>query len=92
MNCTTCNSLAKKNGKNRAGAQKYKCLTCGKVFTTTEKLEGKRLSTDKIEMCIKLLVEGNSVRSTERLQAFIEIPSSACWKSLERAVWLFRKT
>ncbi|HEV7643312.1 MAG TPA: hypothetical protein VGO50_05150 [Pyrinomonadaceae bacterium] len=67
MNCPNCKSIVKKNGKNRTGEQKYKCLSCGKVFTSTEKLEGKRLSADKIELCIKLLVEGNSVRSTERI-------------------------
>jgi transposase-like protein/IS1 family transposase len=67
MNCSTCNQTSKKNGKDRKGNQKYKCLSCGSVFTTVEKLEGKKLSADKIELCIKLLVEGNSVRSTERI-------------------------
>ncbi len=67
MNCPNCNSLGKKNGKDRNNNQRFKCLSCGKTYTATEKLEGKNLSADKIELCIKLLVEGNSIRSTERI-------------------------
>lgn len=67
MNCPTCKEQSKRNGKDRKGNQKYKCLSCKKVFTATAKLEGKKLGADKIELCIKLLVEGNSIRSTERI-------------------------
>ncbi|NOT46618.1 MAG: IS1 family transposase [Acidobacteria bacterium] len=67
MHCPNCESLTKKHGKDRKGNQRFRCLSCGKTFTTTERLEGKNLSADKIELCIKLLVEGNSVRSTERI-------------------------
>lgn len=67
MNCPNCKEASKKNGKDRKGNQKFKCLSCNSVFTATAKLDGKKLSADKIELCIKLLVEGNSVRSTERI-------------------------
>ncbi len=67
MNCSKCKSLGKKHGKDRNGNQRFRCLACGKTYTATEKLEGKNLSADKIELCIKLLVEGNSIRSTERI-------------------------
>jgi len=67
MNCPDCNSSVKKHGKDRKGNQRFRCFACGKTFTTTEKLEGKNLSADKIELCIRLLVEGNSIRSTERI-------------------------
>lgn len=67
MNCQNCKSLGKKNGKDRNGNQRFKCLSCGVTYTATEKLGGKNLSADKIELCIKLLVEGNSIRSTERI-------------------------
>jgi hypothetical protein len=40
MNCTTCNEVAKKNGKDRRGAQKYKCLSCGNVATGRLELDG----------------------------------------------------
>jgi transposase-like protein len=67
MNCPECKSLPKKHGKDRNGNQRFRCLACGKTYTAPEKLEGKKLSADKVELCIKLLVEGNSIRSTERI-------------------------
>jgi transposase-like protein/IS1 family transposase len=67
MNCAKCNTVSKKNGRDRKGNQKYKCLSCGAVFTTKPKLDGKKLAADKIELVIRLLVEGNSIRSTERI-------------------------
>jgi len=67
MNCPNCKEASKKNGKDRTGEQKYKCLTCGSGFTTKPKLEGKRVPAAKIEMAINMLVEGCSVRSVERL-------------------------
>lgn len=67
MNCPTCKSLSKKHGKDRNGNQRYRCLACGKTYTANERLEGKNLSPGKIELCIRLLVEGSSVRSTERV-------------------------
>lgn len=67
MNCPNCKETSKKNGKDRSGEQKYKCRSCGSVFTTKLKLEGKRVPANKIEMVINLLVEGTSVRSAERI-------------------------
>lgn len=67
MNCPNCKSLPKKHGKDRNGNQRYRCLACGKTYTANERLEGKNLSPDKIELCVKLLVEGSSVRSAERI-------------------------
>ncbi len=67
MNCPNCNSLPKKHGKDRYGNQRFRCLACGKTYTANERLEGKNLPVDKIELCINLLVEGNSVRATERI-------------------------
>jgi transposase-like protein/IS1 family transposase len=94
MNCQNCKTLAKKNGKDRKGNQKFRCMACNKVFTTIEKLEGKRLSVDKIELCIKLLVEGNSVRSTERITGvhrdtilrLLEVVGSRCLAIQENLV------
>ncbi len=67
MNCPNCKTIAKKNGKDRSGGQKFRCSSCGSVFTAKPKLEGKRVPANKIEMVINLLVEGTSIRSTERL-------------------------
>src|SRR3989337_1980378 len=69
MNCPICNSLSKKDGKDRKGDQRFKCTECGKRFSLPkEKLLGSMiLNEDKALLCLNLLVEGNSVRSTERI-------------------------
>ncbi|HMO80122.1 MAG TPA: hypothetical protein PKD24_04960 [Pyrinomonadaceae bacterium] len=69
MNCPKCDSLSKKDGKDRKGDQRFKCTECGKRFTLKkDKLLGSMiLDTDKALLCLNLLVEGNSVRSTERI-------------------------
>jgi transposase-like protein/IS1 family transposase len=69
MNCPVCDSLSKKDGKDRKGDQRFKCTECGKRFALPkEKLLGAMiLSEEKALLCLNLLVEGNSVRSTERI-------------------------
>lgn len=69
MNCPDCNSLAKKHGKDRKGNQRFRCLACGKTYIEPKDkpLGIMRLSEEKALMCLKLLVEGTSVRATERI-------------------------
>ena len=69
MNCPNCNNLSKKDGKDRKGDQRFKCTECGKRFSIQkDKLLGAMiLSEEKALLCLNLLVEGNSVRSTERI-------------------------
>lgn len=69
MNCPNCDSISKKNGKDRNGNQRFKCLMCGKRFAEpkNKSLGEMRLSDEKALMCLKLLVEGCSIRSVERL-------------------------
>lgn len=69
MNCPNCDSLTKKNGKDRNGNQRFKCLACGKRFSEPKEknLGNMILAEEKALMCLKLLVEGNSIRSTERI-------------------------
>jgi transposase-like protein/IS1 family transposase len=69
MNCSNCESLGKKNGKDRNGNQRFKCLTCGKTYLEPKDkpLGNMYLAEEKAIMCLKLLVEGNSIRSTERI-------------------------
>jgi transposase-like protein/IS1 family transposase len=69
MNCPKCDNLSKKDGKDRDGKQRFKCTVCGKRFSLPkEKLLGAMiLGEEKALMCLNLLVEGNSVRSTERI-------------------------
>ncbi len=69
MNCPYCNGLPKKNGKDRDGNQRFMCKECGKTYIEKldKPLDEMRLERDKAILCLKLLVEGNSIRSTERI-------------------------
>ncbi|HMQ03537.1 MAG TPA: hypothetical protein PKD26_06450 [Pyrinomonadaceae bacterium] len=91
MNCPKCNALSKKDGKDRKGDQRFKCTECGKRFSLPkEKLLGAMiLSEEKALLCLKLLVEGNSVRSTERITG---VHRSTIFSLLEtvgsKCIWL----
>lgn len=69
MNCPICDSLSKKDGKDRRGEQRFKCTACKKRFSLPkDKLLGSMiLNESKALICLNLLVEGNSIRSTERI-------------------------
>jgi transposase-like protein/IS1 family transposase len=69
MNCPICDNLSKKDGKDRKGDQRFKCTECGKRFSIAKDklLSRMLLPEDKALMCLNLLVEGNSVRATERI-------------------------
>jgi transposase-like protein/IS1 family transposase len=59
----------KKHGRDSRGNQRYKCLLCGKTFSEPKaKLIGdSRLPIDRAVMCLRLLLEGTSIRATARL-------------------------
>jgi transposase-like protein/IS1 family transposase len=69
MNCPTCNTSAKKFGKDRHGLQRFRCRTCKKTFLEPHKrpLNDMRLLLDKAVSVIQHLVEGCSIRTTERI-------------------------
>src|SRR5262245_53491269 len=69
MNCPTCNATTKKSGKDRKGQQRFQCLTCKKTFIEPQDkpLGEMILAEDKAISVLKHLVEGCSVRSTERI-------------------------
>jgi transposase-like protein/IS1 family transposase len=69
MKCQTCNSETKKFGKDRKGHQRYCCLSCKKTFIEAYErpLNEMRLPLEKALSVIKLLVEGCSIRSIERI-------------------------
>jgi transposase-like protein/IS1 family transposase len=70
MNCPTCESnKTKKFGKDRHGAQRYRCTACGKAFQDpkVKPLDNMSLAEEKALRVISCLIEGCSVRSTERL-------------------------
>ena len=69
MNCETCDKPTKKFGKDRKGQQRYRCLICGKTFIEpkVKMLDNMILAEGKALSVLSHLVEGCSVRSTERL-------------------------
>src|SRR4051794_24671221 len=69
MTCHNCKSICKKSGKHRNGLQRFRCNQCKRTFTEEHQkpLEDMRLPMEKAMLCLKLLVEGNSIRSTERI-------------------------
>ena len=69
MTCHNCQIAAKKFGKDRKGNQRYKCNQCRRTFQElTEKPLGvMRISIDKAETILKLMLEGMSIRSIQRV-------------------------
>lgn len=69
MTCPTCKSPAKKFGKDRNGNQRFRCLSCAITFQApkVKTLDNSRLAEGKALAVLSHLIEGCSVRSTERL-------------------------
>src|SRR6266852_9387090 len=69
MNCPTCQTEARRFGKDRSGNQRYQCQVCRKTFSDrpARPLGDMRISLDKAIVCLHHLVEGVSVRATMRL-------------------------
>lgn len=69
MNCPKCSTTAKKFGKDRNGLQRFRCPRCKKTFLEPHEtpLGEMRLSLDKAVSVIEHLVEGCSIRTTERI-------------------------
>ena len=68
MTCYSCRTECRKFGK-RQNRQRFQCTQCRKVFTDARDntLDGMYLPVEKAEMVLRLLLEGNSVSSVERL-------------------------
>ena len=70
MTCHNCRIEAKKFGKRRNGQQRYRCATCGKTFSDRKDfgvVGHKQLDPIDAMLALKLIVEGNSVRSASRI-------------------------
>lgn len=69
MTCHNCQLKAKKFGKDRKGNQRYRCVGCRRTFQEQQDkpLNNMYLPIEKAVLCLQLLVEGNSIRSTERI-------------------------
>lgn len=69
MTCHNCNTRCKKSGKDRHGHQRFKCRQSSKTFLEPhgDHVDGMYLSPEKAAGILRLLVEGMSVRSIERV-------------------------
>ncbi len=58
------------NGKDRHGNQRFRCKMCGKTWVEVKPVKplGKMtVPVDKAKLALRMLVEGNSIRATERI-------------------------
>ena len=69
MTCHNCQTECNRFGKHRNGLQRYRCSQCRKTFTEdhAQPLGAMRLPVEKAVSILKLMVEGMSIRSIERI-------------------------
>jgi transposase-like protein/IS1 family transposase len=69
MVCHNCNSEAKRHGKDRNGNQRFRCRSCNRTFSEDRPrpLGAMRIPMEKAVQILHQLLEGSSIRSTERL-------------------------
>ncbi len=69
MTCPTCNGDCQRFGKHRNGLRRFRCPNCKKTYTESHErtLGTMYIPQDRAVMALRLLLEGNSIRSTERI-------------------------
>ncbi len=70
MICASCkHENFKRYGHDRHGNQRYRCLLCGVTWIPAQSkpLGDIRIEKTKAILCLRLLLEGNSIRSVERI-------------------------
>jgi len=69
MTCTACDVMCQKFGAHRNGLRRFRCPNCKKTYTEPHKrlIEDMNLADEKALLALQLLIEGNSLRSTERI-------------------------
>src|ERR1700722_6608683 len=68
MNCPGCGNGCQRFGRHRNGLRRFRCAGCKRTFTEAHtRLLGGYLPQPKVTLALQLLLEGNSIRSTERI-------------------------
>ena len=69
MECPRCSGPTRRFGFNRNGSQRYRCDACERTYTDegTRPVDRRELAPAKLVFCLRLLLEGTSIRSVERL-------------------------
>ncbi len=68
MDCKACHTECKRFGTDRKGNQRFRCRQCNKTYSqiTKKPISGMTIPREKMLLAMRLLVEGNSIRSIER--------------------------
>lgn len=69
MTCEACQTQCQRFGKHRNGLLRFRCPVCKKTYTETHErtLGTMYIPQAKAALALQLLLEGNSIRSTERI-------------------------
>lgn len=94
--CRDCGGRTIGWGRDKEGNARRKCKACGKTFglIPARPLGSMRLDLDKAVLCLSLLVEGSSIRSTERITGthrdtimrLLQVAGAKCEALLDRLV------
>jgi len=69
MTCGACTVDCQRFGRHRNGLRRFRCPRCKRTYTEAHRrvLDTMYVSKEKAVMALQLLLEGNSIRSTERI-------------------------
>src|ERR1039458_5879423 len=69
MICEACNVDCQRFGKHRNGLRRFRCPNCKKTYTEAHRrvMDSMYIPQAKAVLALRLLLEGNSIRSTERI-------------------------
>jgi transposase-like protein/IS1 family transposase len=69
MICEACKLACQRYGKHRNGLCRFRCPGCKRTYTEAHKrvLDSMYIPQEKAVLALQLLLEGNSIRSTERI-------------------------
>src|SRR5437870_9858508 len=69
MTCGACNVHCQRFVKHRNGLRRFRCPQCKRTYTENHRrtLDTMYISEDRAVLALQLLLEGNSIRSTERI-------------------------
>jgi transposase-like protein/IS1 family transposase len=69
MTCENCDVLCQRFGFHRNGMRRFRCPQCKKTYTEPHALTLGEMfaSEEKVLLALQLLLEGNSIRSTQRI-------------------------
>src|ERR1022692_2450828 len=69
MTCKSCEVKCQRFGTHRNGLRRFRCPECHKTYTEAHKpaLEGSYIAQERVVLALRLLIEGNSLRSTQHI-------------------------